>query len=85
MKQVTVLIAILAFASSINSIQIISVLNGQENGNWGLLEVCPPGEVAIGYHTQNDLVALPVYDETALNSIRLFCSDGSNITSTLGQ
>lgn len=62
-------------ATSINGIEILSVLNGETNGNWVLLEACAPGAQAIGYQTQNDLVSLPVYDETALNSIRLFCSD----------
>lgn len=81
------LVVLLGFAAQVSAVQTISVTNGGTIGNWGLLEVCPDGSVAIGYQTQNDLVVLPVHDDTAMNSIRLFCNDpdSTNITSTVGQ
>lgn len=57
--------------------------NGETEGEWGPVELCPDGSKAIGYQSRNDLnIGL---DHTSLNSIRLFCDDGvSNITSTEG-
>lgn len=80
------LFALVSFAAQVSAIQIISVTNGGPLGSWGALELCPEGSVAIGYQTQNDLVVLPVHDDTALNSIRLFCNDPdhTNITSSVG-
>lgn len=73
--------------SNTDALKIISVSNGQVQGIWGKLEICPDGSAAVGYQTQNDQLDVPLHDKTALNSIRLFCNDtqGTNITSTLGE
>ena len=74
-------------AAQVSAVEIVSVTNGGTLGTWGPLEVCPEGSVAYGYQTQNDLVIIPIHDDTAMNSIRLFCNDDShtNITSSVGQ
>ncbi|XP_046450692.1 vitelline membrane outer layer protein 1 homolog [Daphnia pulex] len=81
-----VVACLLLAGTSTNALKIISVNNGEVQGIWGKLEVCPDGSAAIGYQTQNDQLDVPLHDKTALNSIRLFCNDtqGTNITSTLG-
>nr|CAH0099360.1 unnamed protein product [Daphnia galeata] len=83
---VFVLVIALLLACSADALKIISVDNGQVQGTWGKLEICPDGSSAIGYQTQNDLLDVPLHDKSALNSIRLFCNDtqGTNVTSTLG-
>ena len=65
----------------------VSVANGEKKGDWGSAQLCPEGSRAIGYQTQNDLVDVPLYDKTAMNSIRLFCNDTArtNITSKVGE
>ena len=80
------LLALVSIAAQVSAVQIISVTNGGPLGSWGPLELCPEGSVAIGYQTQNDLILVPVHDDTALNSIRLFCNDPdrTNITSSVG-
>jgi hypothetical protein len=84
---VFVLVIALLLACSVDALKIISVDNGQVQGTWGKLEICPDGSSAIGYQTQNDLLDVPLHDKSALNSIRLFCNDtqGTNVTSTLGE
>lgn len=64
--------------------EVITVTNGETDGEWGVLQSCPSGSRAVSYQTQNDL--LPISDDTALNSIMLFCSDPveTNLTSSLG-
>lgn len=68
------------------SAEVIAVTNGEIEGEWGPLQSCPSGSRAISYQTQNDITPLPVSDDTALNSIMLFCSDSveTNITSSTG-
>ena len=82
-----VLVVTVLLACSADALKIISVDNGQVQGTWGKLEICPDGSSAIGYQTQNDLLDVPLHDKSALNSIRLFCNDtqGTNVTSTLGE
>lgn len=82
-----ILILLLTVAVSIETLTIISVDNGETLGNWGPMEICPEDSRAIGYQTQNDLLDVPLYDKTAMNSIRLFCNDSArtNITSKLGE
>lgn len=65
--------------------QVITVTNGEFEGTWGPLETCPSGSRAVSYQTQNEVNA-PVVDDSALNSIILFCNDPiqTNITSTVG-
>lgn len=65
--------------------QVITVTNGETEGEWGPLQTCPSGSRAVSYQTQNEINA-PVTDDSALNSIILFCNDplAINITSTIG-
>jgi hypothetical protein len=65
--------------------QVITVTNGEKEGQWGPLERCPGGSRAVSYQTQNEL-ATPRFDDTALNTIVLFCNDElvTNFTSTPG-
>lgn len=83
---VVCLVAGIFVLSAVNALTIISVTNGETQGNWGPLEACPDDSPAIGYQTQNDPLNVPIYDKTAMNSIRLFCSDAdrTNITSSVG-
>ena len=82
-----VLLVVAVLACSVDALKIISVDNGEVQGTWGTLDICPDGSSAIGYQTQNDLLDVPLHDKSALNSIRLFCNDtqGTNVTSTLGE
>jgi hypothetical protein len=82
-----VVACLLLAGTSTEALKIISVNNGEVQGIWGKLEICPDGSAAIGYQTQNDQLDVPLHDKTALNSIRLFCNDtqSTNITSTLGE
>lgn len=65
--------------------KVITVTNGGTEGRWGDLESCPPGSRAVTYQTQNEINA-PVVDDSALNTITLFCDDplATNITSSVG-
>jgi hypothetical protein len=65
--------------------QVITVTNGETEGQWGPLERCPKGARVVSYQTQNEL-ATPRFDDTALNTILLFCNDEfvTNFTSTAG-
>jgi hypothetical protein len=60
------------------------VTNGETEGEWGPVELCPAGSRAVGYQSRNDLNQGT--DFTSLNSIRLFCDDvdATNVTSTEG-
>lgn len=82
------LLCLFAFIGTmmVHSQTIISVTNGETEGTWGPMEMCPPGSKAISYDTANDFVNFPVGDSSALNTIRLYCNDaaGTNITSTQG-
>ncbi len=84
---VVAFLVFLAGSGGADALKIISVSNGEVQGTWGKLEICPDGSAAVGYQTQNDELNVPLHDKTALNSIRLFCNDtqGTNITSTLGE
>ena len=65
--------------------QVITVTNGETEGEWGPLERCPPGSRVSTFQTQNE-ANIPVTDDSAMNSIMLFCSDAqlTNIPSTVG-
>ncbi|XP_057365055.1 vitelline membrane outer layer protein 1 homolog [Daphnia carinata] len=64
--------------------EIITVTNGGTEGEWGPLEHCPSGSRVVSYQTRNEL-ATPRFDDTALNTIVLFCNDQSvtNLTSSV--
>lgn len=65
--------------------QIIrQVTNGEIEGEWGLLEMCPAGSRAVSYASRNDLNQGP--DFTSLNAVQLNCDDAgaSFVTSTQG-
>lgn len=66
--------------------EVITVTNGETDGRWGSLESCPSGSRAVGFQIQAELIDTPVIDDTALNSIFLFCDDAlaTNISSTQG-
>jgi hypothetical protein len=65
--------------------QVITVTNGETDGRWGPLESCPAGSRAISYQSSHEVDA-PVVDDSALNTLVLFCddADNTNITSTPG-
>lgn len=65
--------------------QVITVTNGETDGRWGPLESCPAGSRAISYQSSHEVDA-PVVDDSALNTLVLFCddADNTNITSTQG-
>ena len=87
MKTVLIYQLLLAFilVGSFAQATIITVSNGETDGRWGPLELCPSGSKAVGYQTQNE-ANTPVYDDTAMNTIVLFCDDPleTNITSSPG-
>ncbi len=65
--------------------EVITVTNGETEGRWGPLESCPTGSRAISYQSSHEVDA-PVVDDSALNTLVLFCDDAdqTNITSTQG-
>lgn len=84
-NSVFVLVLVAGFLVAGHSVEVITVTNGEVEGDWGVLQTCPSGSRALGYQTQND-IPLPLSDDTALNTIMLFCSDPleTNITSSVG-
>ena len=66
--------------------EVITVTNGETDGRWGDLESCPSGSRAVGFQIQSELIDTPVIDDTAMNSLFLFCDDplATNISSTQG-
>lgn len=79
------LLFLVLFVIFIQGQQIISVTNGEIEGEWGTLEKCPAGSRAVAYKTQNE-PDTPIADDSALNTIILFCSDinSTYITSKIG-
>ncbi|XP_057376753.1 vitelline membrane outer layer protein 1 homolog [Daphnia carinata] len=65
--------------------QVITVTNGETDGRWGPLETCPAGSRAVSYQTTNEADA-PIFDDSALNTLVLFCDDAgqTTLTSTAG-
>nr|XP_008175664.1 vitelline membrane outer layer protein 1 homolog [Chrysemys picta bellii] len=61
----------------------IHVSNGGIWGTWGAEQSCPGNSFAIGFSLKVELPQL-AGDDTALNGIRLLCSDGSTIQSNVG-
>ena len=53
-------------------------------GDWGVAQFCIYPHYAIGYNTKIERDRGSNIDDTALNAIRLICSDGSYIHSSIG-
>uniref|UniRef100_A0A8C4Y5G5 Vitelline membrane outer layer 1 homolog n=1 Tax=Gopherus evgoodei TaxID=1825980 RepID=A0A8C4Y5G5_9SAUR len=62
--------------------QVIVVPNGAPRGVWGPVEMCPEGSYANGFNSK--VGNAPGEDNTGLNGIRLHCSDGTTIQSSVG-
>jgi Vitelline membrane outer layer protein I (VOMI) len=75
-----VLSGILAAPSE--KLSAISVTNGGPAGHWGSFELCPDGTFAGGFSVKTEKYVNPG-DNTAVNGIRLHCSDGVNPQETL--
>nr|XP_006114689.1 vitelline membrane outer layer protein 1 homolog isoform X1 [Pelodiscus sinensis] len=61
----------------------ITVSNGGKWGTWGPEQSCPKGSFADGFAIKVQTPQL-TGDDTALNGIRLSCSDGTTIQSNVG-
>ncbi|XP_077200283.1 vitelline membrane outer layer protein 1-like [Paroedura picta] len=59
---------------------VLTVPNGGGYGTWGSREFCRKG-YANSFALKVQKYLGPIGDDTSLNTIRLFCSDGSSITS----
>lgn len=79
-------LAVVLFIGLANGQQIITVTNGETDGRWGPLESCPAGSRAVSYQSTNEADA-PIVDDSALNTLQLFCDDAgqTTLTSTAGQ
>merc|ERR1712048_116762 len=51
-------------------------------GDWGNLDVCPPGQYVVGFSLKSE-VNKGLGDDTALNGIRLRCNGGGSVSSTV--
>jgi len=63
---------------------VISVSNGHKFGDWGPWQYCPDDNSAIGFGLKIQSPQGENADDTALNAVRLKCSDGTFIYSKEG-
>merc|ERR1711962_125896 len=80
------LFTIVALATGIECKRLVNVLYSAETvgntGDWGNLDVCPSGEYVVGFSLKSEKNK-GVSDDTGLNGIRLRCSGGKTVSSTV--
>lgn len=82
----SLLLTVASVVTTVYGQTLITVDNGETQGDFAPMEFCPPGSHAIGFATQQDEANVPVVDNTATSSVALICNDAaqSNVTSFQG-
>ncbi|XP_045182470.2 vitelline membrane outer layer protein 1-like [Mercenaria mercenaria] len=73
---VSVTSGILLESGNRNVTKVLKVTNGGQYGYWSAAEYCPPGTFASGFSMKNEADQFNG-DDTALNAIKLTCTDTS--------
>ncbi|XP_073510620.1 vitelline membrane outer layer protein 1-like [Phyllobates terribilis] len=76
-KMLAVLLLLVTLQNLVAAQTILSVPNGVSEGDWGPMEVCDPGTRAKGFDLKVEEWQ-DILDDTALNGIRLYCTEPSS-------